>query len=142
MLKLFKQYYPIRNIFFFVGESIFIVLSIMLATWVISGFSFALLSETYLPKVVLVGLVLQTCLYYNDLYEFKVSKTFKELGLRFLEALGAAAILLALIFFQFRPISSMDQRAWVLSIFAKAQGWKALCREVAMNAACAQERRT
>ena len=108
MLKLFKQYYPIRNIFFFVGESIFIVLSILLATWVISGFSFALLSETYLPKVVLVGLVLQTCLYYNDLYEFKVSKTFKELGLRLLEALGAAAILLALIFFLFPEASMAD----------------------------------
>ena len=108
MLKLFKQYYPIRNIFFFVGESIFIVLSILLATWVISGFSFALLSETYLPKVVLVGLVLQTCLYYNDLYEFKVSKTFKELGLRLLEALGAAAILLALIFFFFPEAGIAD----------------------------------
>jgi sugar transferase (PEP-CTERM system associated) len=108
MLKLFKQYYPIRNIFFIVGESIFIVLSILLATWVISGFSFALFSETYLPKVVLVGLVLQTCLYYNDLYEFKVSKTFKELGLRLLEALGAAAILLALIFFLFPEAGMAD----------------------------------
>ena len=56
MLKIFKQYYPIRNIFFFVGESFFIVLSILLATWVTSGFSFAFLSETYLPKVLLVSL--------------------------------------------------------------------------------------
>jgi sugar transferase (PEP-CTERM system associated) len=101
MLKIFKQYYPIRNIFFFVGESIFIVFSILLAMWGISGFSFAFLSETYLPKVLLVSLVLQTCLYYNGLYEFKVSKTLKELGLRLIEAIGAAAILLALIFFLF-----------------------------------------
>jgi sugar transferase (PEP-CTERM system associated) len=108
MLKLFKQYYPIRNIFFFVGESIFIVLSILLATWVISGFSFALFSETYLPKVMLVGFVIQACLYYNDLYEFKVSKTFRELGLRLLEALGAAAILLALVFFFFPEVGMAD----------------------------------
>ena len=108
MLKILKQYYPIRNIFFFVGESIFIVLSILLATWVISGFSFAFLSEPCLPKVLLVGLVLQTCLYYNDLYEFKVNKTFRELGLRLLEALGAAAILLALIFFFFPEAGMAD----------------------------------
>jgi hypothetical protein len=101
MLKILKQYFPIRNIFFFVGESIFIVFSILLAMWGISGFSFAFLSENYLPKVLLVSLVLQTCLYYNGLYEFKVSKTIKELGLRLIEALGAAAILLALIFFLF-----------------------------------------
>jgi sugar transferase (PEP-CTERM system associated) len=108
MLKLFRQYYPVRNILFFVGESIFIVLSIVLATWVISGFSFAAVSETYLPKVLLVGLVLQTCLYYSDFYEFNVSKTLKELGLRLLEALGMAAILLALIFFLFPEAGMAD----------------------------------
>jgi sugar transferase (PEP-CTERM system associated) len=108
MLKLFKQYYPIRNIFFLVGESVFIVLSVLLATWVMSGFSFAFISEAYLPKVVLVTLVLQTCLYYNDLYEFKVSITFRELGLRLLEALGASAILLALIFYLFPEAGMAD----------------------------------
>jgi sugar transferase (PEP-CTERM system associated) len=108
MLKIFKQYYPIRNIFFFVGESIFIVLSILLATWAISGFSLAFISDANLPKAVLVSMVLQTCLYYNDLYEFKVSKTIKDLGLRLLEALGAAAILLAVIFFLFPETAMAD----------------------------------
>jgi sugar transferase (PEP-CTERM system associated) len=101
MLKIFKQYYPIRNIFFIVGESFFIILSILIAAWVISGFSFAFFSKIYLAKALLVSLILQTCLYYNDLYEFKVSKTLKELGLRLIEAIGAAAILLALFFFLF-----------------------------------------
>jgi sugar transferase (PEP-CTERM system associated) len=108
MLKILKQYYPIRNIFFFVGESFFIVLSILFATWITSGFSVALLSETYLPKVVLVGLVLQTCLYYNDLYEFKTGINFKWLGLRLLGALGEAAIILALIFFVFPEADLAD----------------------------------
>ena len=108
MLKILKQYYPIRNIFFFVGESFFIVLSILIATWITSGFSFALFSETYVPKVVMVGLVLQVCLYYNDLYEFKTGISFKDLGLRLLTALGEAAILLALMFFLFPEAGLAD----------------------------------
>ena len=114
MLKIFKQYYPIRNIFFFVGESFFIVLSILLATWVTWDFSFDSLRETDLPKVVLVGLILQICLYYNDLYEFKTGINFKDLGLRLLEALGETAILLALIFFLF-PEAIMEDGVLGLS---------------------------
>jgi sugar transferase (PEP-CTERM system associated) len=91
-----------------VGESFFIVLSILLGTWITSGFSFTLLSETYLPKVLLVSLVLQTCLYYNDLYEFKDGVSFKDLGLRLLQALGEASILLALIFLLFPGAGMAD----------------------------------
>ena len=108
MLKIFKQYYPIRNIFFFVGESYFyhpVDFDRHMDHFGI--FPLPLSSETDLPKVVLVSLVLQTCLYYNDLYEFKTGINFKNLGLRLIEALGETAILLALIFFFF-PEAGME----------------------------------
>jgi sugar transferase (PEP-CTERM system associated) len=41
------------------------------------------------------------CLYYNDLYDFKITDSFLELGIRLLQALGAAAIILAGIYLIF-----------------------------------------
>ena len=64
--------------------------------------------------MVLVCLILQICLYYNDLYEFKTNINFKDLGLRLLEALGETAILLALIFFLF-PEAIMEDGVLGLS---------------------------
>jgi sugar transferase (PEP-CTERM system associated) len=40
-------------------------------------------------------------LYYNDLYDLKVTDTFQELGIRLLQALGTAAIILAGIYLVF-----------------------------------------
>jgi sugar transferase (PEP-CTERM system associated) len=98
MLKIFKQYFPIRNIFFFFGESIFILASILLTTWVVTGASLSSLSEIYLPKTLLICLVLQTSLYYNDLYEFKSPVRLMDLGIRLLQSLGVAAVLMGGIF--------------------------------------------
>ena len=46
-------------------------------------------------RILLISLVCQICLYYNDLYDLKVTDTFQELGIRLLQALGTAAIILA-----------------------------------------------
>ena len=98
MLRVFKQYYPIRNIFFVVGEGIFIYSSVVIASWLILGTESFVLSRWLLLKILLVTFVCQACLYYNDLYDFKITDSFKELGIRLLQALGIAAILLALVY--------------------------------------------
>ena len=49
-------------------------------------------------KIFLISFVCQTCLYYNDLYDLNVTDTFWELGIRLLQALGTAAIILAGIY--------------------------------------------
>ena len=42
MLRVFKQYYPIRNVFFIIGEGLFIFASVLFASWIVIGFdSFA-----------------------------------------------------------------------------------------------------
>lgn len=102
MLQIFRQYYPIRNLFFVLGEGLVILGSILLSAWLIRGdvLTFDWFS---LLKLCLVCLVLQICLYYNDLYDFKVAVGFKELGLRLLQALGFAAVLLAGVYFAYPP---------------------------------------
>jgi sugar transferase (PEP-CTERM system associated) len=55
------------------------------------------------------------CLYYNDLYDFKVTDSFVELGIRLLQALGASAIFLAGIYIIF-PQSIIGYGIFALSV--------------------------
>ena len=98
MLRVFKKYYPIRNVFFVVGEGLFIFASVFLASWIILG-SEGFMSGHYIwLKILLITFVCQTCLYYNDMYDFKISENYKEIGLRLIQALGFAAIFLAIVY--------------------------------------------
>lgn len=99
MLRLFKQYYPIRNLFFIIGEFLMIYGSVLIATWLIFHHELDLINSWLYLKALLVALVCQTCLFYNDLYDLSVIDSFMELGIRLLQALGAASIFLALIYF-------------------------------------------
>jgi len=98
MLRIFKQYYPIRNIFFIIGEGLAIFVAVMVASWLLLNVEWGGLNRWIFLKIVLVSLVCQTCLYYNDLYDLKVTDTLWELCTRLLQALGTAAILLAGIY--------------------------------------------
>ena len=99
MLRLFKQYYPIRNIFFVIGEGLFIFFSVLIASLIPHGQDPFVFDRFLGGKILLITLVCQICLYYNDLYDFKVTDRFSELGIRLLQALGAAAIFLAPVYF-------------------------------------------
>jgi sugar transferase (PEP-CTERM system associated) len=98
MLRIFKQYYPIRNIFFFIGEGIAIFTGVLVACWLLLNVELFGFDRWIYLKVLLISLVCQTCLYYNDLYDLKVTDTFQELGIRLLQSLGTAAIILAGIY--------------------------------------------
>ena len=101
MLRIFKQYYPIRNIFFFIGEGIAIFAAVMVACWIILNIGLFGFDRWLCFKIFLVSVVCQMCLYYYDLYDLKVIDNFKELGVRLLQALGTAAIILAGIYLAF-----------------------------------------
>jgi sugar transferase (PEP-CTERM system associated) len=101
MLRIFKQYYPIRNIFFFIGEGIVIFVAVMAACWLLLNAKWMGFDRWLYMKILLISLVCQICLYYNDLYDLKVTDTFQELGIRLLQALGSAAIILAGIYLIF-----------------------------------------
>jgi sugar transferase (PEP-CTERM system associated) len=50
------------------------------------------------PRVVLMIVVCQLCLYYRNLYEFRVLANRSELLIRVLQALGAASVILAILY--------------------------------------------
>ena len=103
MLRVFKQYYPIRNIFFVVGEGLVIFLSVSLASLLIMGSDSFTYDQYLLLKILLITLVCQISLYYNDLYDFKISKNYNELGVRLLQSVGFAAIFLAFVYLIIPP---------------------------------------
>jgi sugar transferase (PEP-CTERM system associated) len=101
MLRLFKQYYPVRNAIFVVGEGLLIYISVIIASWILIGPIWLETTRQLLLKTFLITFVCQLCLYYNDLYDFKVTDSFLELGIRLLQALGVSAIFLAGVYYLF-----------------------------------------
>ena len=101
MLRLFKKYYPIRNALFVLGEGLFIFLAVILASRMLLGSANTAFQADVLLKALLISVICQSCLYYNDLYDLQVTDSLTELGIRLLQALGAAAILLAMVYFVF-----------------------------------------
>jgi sugar transferase (PEP-CTERM system associated) len=104
MLRVFKQYHPIRNIFFVVGEGTFIFISVYIVTRILLGHPPPADGGWLMLKILLITAVCQGCLYYNDLYDFKVSSNFNELGIRLMQALGFAAIFLAIVYILFPDV--------------------------------------
>jgi sugar transferase (PEP-CTERM system associated) len=101
MLRIFKQYYPVRNAIFVFGEGLIIFLSVIIACWLIFGQKELQLDFGLVMKALLITITCQLCLYYNDLYDIKITITYTELGIRLLQALGVSAILLAGVYFIF-----------------------------------------
>jgi len=115
MLRILKQYYPIRNALFIAGEGIIIYISVLIASWILLGTeSFAAERWVWL-KALLITFVCQTCLYYNELYDLKITNTFTELALRLLQALGFSAIILACIYIVF-PETIIGRGIFIVSI--------------------------
>src|SRR4030042_5715583 len=115
MLRLFKQFYPIRNLFFILGEFLFICFSVFLAGIILLGPGYYL-TDQWLPlKILLISMACQLSLYYNDLYDVNHIDTFLELGIRLFQALGAAAIILAMIYLIF-PQAIIARGIFALSV--------------------------
>jgi sugar transferase (PEP-CTERM system associated) len=104
MLRLFKQYYPIRNVFFVLGEGLVIFASIVIASWMyIKLYSLRPDDWLYL-KALFITLIFLTFLYYNDLYDLTVTDTLLELSIRLLQSMGVSAVLLAIIAYFFPKV--------------------------------------
>ncbi len=115
MLRIFKQYYPIRNIFFVTGEFFVIYLSAFCAQWLTDSSNIFLTDWFIYIKIFLIAFICQTCLYYNELYDLTVTDSFSELSIRLLQSLGASTIILAMIYAVF-PNISIGFKVFVISI--------------------------
>ncbi|MDM8522166.1 TIGR03013 family PEP-CTERM/XrtA system glycosyltransferase [Desulfococcaceae bacterium HSG8] len=101
MLTVLKQYYPIRNLFFIFGEGLIIYASVLVADRIIFNAGFFVINYWLCLKALLITFVCQICLYYNDLYDLNLTYRLPELGIRLLQSLGVATILLSGIYFIF-----------------------------------------
>jgi sugar transferase (PEP-CTERM system associated) len=115
MLRILKQYYPIRNALFIIGEGIIVYISVLIASWILLGTESFAADKWVWFKTLLITFVCQTCLYYNDLYDLKITDTFTELALRLLQALGFSAIILAFIYIVF-PETIIGRGIFIVSI--------------------------
>jgi len=114
MLRILKQYYPIRNIFFVIGEGLVIYSSVMLACLIVFGPE-SFVSRWLWLKILLITVICQSCLYFNELYDLSVIDSFLELSLRLLQSLGFAAIILAGIYFII-PAAIIGRGVFIVSI--------------------------
>jgi len=106
MLKIFHIYFPVRNILFILVEGGLIYLSLIIAAllrfrWQIPETEFV---YTIWARVLVVTLVCQISLYYHELYEIKRAEKIFDLSVRIIQALGAACIMLAGIYYVYPPL--------------------------------------
>ncbi len=116
MLRLLKQYFPIRNILFFIIEGFVIFGSFLLATLLLTQENSFLIDIFLCLRILLITIICQICLYYNDLYDLKVVSTLTEVNIRLLQSLGITSIALAFLYWIF-PVIIIDQFIFILSIF-------------------------
>jgi sugar transferase (PEP-CTERM system associated) len=123
-MQVFNRYVSARSLTVFGGELLLIFGSVALA---------ASLQNTpdtpgNLWRIALVTLVCQLCLYYNDFYDLTIMQSNRELVVRLLQAVGAASIVLAALYFTM-PALMIGDGIFVSALFVflvGILGWRLL----------------
>jgi len=86
---------------FIIGEGILIFLAVTLASFFLLGKDDGLLGTLKMvwAKVLLISIITQISLYYNDLYEFSTTDNAIDLTYRLIQSIGITSIALAIIYF-------------------------------------------
>jgi sugar transferase (PEP-CTERM system associated) len=104
MIRVFSQYVSLKSFLLIVIESFVIVMSLVLGArlrfWNDSAeFLIYAGSGSFLIQVATVLIVLETCCYYNNLYDLSVVRPRGEQFLCLAQALGAGCLLLGLLYY-------------------------------------------
>jgi len=127
-MQLFNRYVSTRSLTVFGGEMLLIFGSVALA---------ASLQDTpdlaaNVWKIGLVTVVCQLCLYYNDFYDLTLVQSSRELVVRLLQAVGAASIVLAALYFT-NPDLMIGDGIFVSALFVFVVGilgWRLLFNQL------------
>lgn len=100
-MKIFNRYISQRKLAFIFGEGFLIYFAIFLASYLffeprIDPIELLLFLW---HKILLITIVTQFSLYFNDLYAFNITENILELGTRLAQAIGMTSISLAVIYF-------------------------------------------
>ncbi len=127
-MQLFNRHVSTRSLTVFSGELVLIFGSVALAAAVQSTPDLG----SNLWKILLVTLVCQTSLYYNDFYDLTLVHSNRELVVRLLQAAGAASIVLAALYFVL-PALMIGNGIFVSALFVflvAILGWRLLFNRV------------
>jgi sugar transferase (PEP-CTERM system associated) len=125
------QQVHLRKVLLFGFDAVLIVGAVSAAAWLRLGPEFAwsvLTTATGLSQALIIAAVLQVCLYFSDVYDLSVVADRYELFVRLLQALAAASILLAFIYYWF-PNLMVGRGIFVLAaalIIVAMHGWRLL----------------
>ncbi len=103
MAKILQHRISWRLLLLVVCESALVIAAVVFAAWLRLGAAAwdLMANEHGLWKSALVAAVCQLCLYYSDLYDLRVVADRRELFVRALQSLGAASLILALLYYLF-----------------------------------------
>jgi sugar transferase (PEP-CTERM system associated) len=123
-MQLFNRYVSTRSLTVFTAELFLIFGSVALAASLQTGGDL----EGSFWKIALVTIVCQLCLYYNDFYDLTLVHSSRELIVRLLQAVGAASIVLAAVYFTL-PSLMIGDGIFVSALFVflvGILGWRLL----------------
>jgi sugar transferase (PEP-CTERM system associated) len=123
-MQLFNRYVSTRSLTVFAAELVLIFGSVALA----AGLQATPDLAANLWKIGLVTVVCQLCLYYNDFYDLTLMHSSRELIVRLLQAVGAASIVLAALYFTM-PSLMIGDGIFVSALFVFVVGilgWRLL----------------
>jgi sugar transferase (PEP-CTERM system associated) len=121
-MQVFNRYVSTRSLTVFAGELLLIFGSVALAAAFVNTPDLA----SNIWKIVLVTLICQLCLYYNDFYDLTLVHSSRELIVRLLQAAGTASIVLAVLYFV-APKLTIGDGIFVPSLFVflvAILGWR------------------
>ena len=117
MIRLFRQYFSITSFTFVLGEGLLIYWAVFWASYFIFNMDLELLSIQPMIwlKILLITIITQLSLYFNDLYENKNIDNYIDLFTRLIQSIGITSIALAVIYFLF-PSTMIGRWIFFISI--------------------------
>jgi sugar transferase (PEP-CTERM system associated) len=105
-----------RSILLVAGETVLLVLAVLISSAVIGGeHAWELLTDnTAIPRVLLIVMVCQLCLHYSDLYDLRTIASRRDLAVKLVRAIGATSLILGIAYWLF-PLLVVEQGVFLLS---------------------------
>ncbi|HSL22763.1 MAG TPA: TIGR03013 family XrtA/PEP-CTERM system glycosyltransferase [Vicinamibacterales bacterium] len=124
MATVFRQRVPWRSLALIASETVLIVFAISSATYILTPGGG--LAPGELARALMIVAVCQLCLYFAELYDFRILAERRETFVRLLHALGAASVILAVIYLFF-PDLVIARGVFAITAFlliAFVGGWR------------------
>lgn len=130
MIRLFHTYFPKRTLLLAVSESFLIVLALLAASYTRWGGDtlLTLIYEQGFLKIAIAAAVCILCMYYYDLYDTLLLSSPREVLTRLFQVLGAACVILALLYSAY-PVIRLGRGIFAIGIVfvgISLAGWRKL----------------